>query len=275
MAISFTKMHGLGNDFIVIDATKQPFCLTQAQICLMAHRRYGIGFDQLLVIEPAKESAVDFNYRIFNADGSEVEQCGNGARCIARYIYDLGLSNKRRLVLKTMNVSLSVTIEANQKVSVNMGRPSFDPRDIPFLVEKASLFYELEILGQLVQFSLVALGNPHAVIVVNNFFDISIATMGMAFNQHVEFPKGINVGFMKVVSPTHIELRVYERGVGETLACGSGACAAAVIGKKIGMLEEVVFVSQPGGDLSIRWQGPDAPIFMQGPAEFVYRGTWF
>ncbi len=274
MKISFTKMQGLGNDFVVVDATSMPFTLSTAQIQQMANRRFGVGFDQLLVLEPATADDVDFHFRIFNADGSEVGQCGNGARCIARFIRQQGLSDAASFRISTITDRLQLTLQADNKVSVDMGVPRFEPAEIPFAALSVENYYQLLIGNQKVGFGVVNVGNPHAIIPVEQIDAEQVATLGAALSRHEAFPKGVNVGFMQVLDPQNIRLRVYERGTGETLACGSNACAAVVVGRRNGLLQERVSVNQPGGDLTIEWQGPDSSVLMIGPAEAVFSGEW-
>lgn len=267
-------MQGLGNDFVVIDATQTPFTMSVAQIQEMANRRFGVGFDQLLVLEPPSRKGVDFHFRIFNADGSEVGQCGNGARCIARFIRERGLNKGRKFRVSTICDVLELTLETDDKVSVHMGVPRFEPKDIPFVVEKTANRYEVDVDHQKVMLSVVNVGNPHAIILVNHIDANQVSTLGALLSKHERFPQGVNVGFMQVIDPQNIRLRAYERGSGETLACGSGACAAMVIGRRNGLLQERVTVSQPGGSLTVDWQGPDTPVLMTGPACTVFQGEW-
>ena len=274
MKIKFTKMHALGNDFVVIDATKRSFTLTTSQIQKIANRRLGVGFDQLLVIEPPKNNTVHFHFRIFNADGSEVGQCGNGARCIARFVHSRKLSNHTDLLISTINDVLELKIQPDSKVSVKMGIPRFDPRDIPFVTAQTTNIYEVEVKNQVVKLGVVNIGNPHAIIPVEHIDAKQASILGACLSTHKSFPEGTNVGFMQFVDPQTIRLRVYERGVGETLACGSGACAAVAVGRRLGLLQERVIVSQPGGSLTIDWQGPQTPVTMTGPATKVFEGEW-
>lgn len=274
MEIKFSKMQGLGNDFVVIDATKSPFALTSAQIQQMANRRFGVGFDQMLVIENTQNSKADFIFRIFNADGTEVEQCGNGARCIALYVRDFGLIDRDDIRLETKGGILSAHVKPNQKVMVEMGVPKFAPKDIPFVAEGTQNSYELDVGDKKVALSVVNMGNPHAVLQVEQISSHEVNQLGEQISHHPQFPEGVNVGFMQVIDPQNIRLRVYERGSGETLACGSGACAAMVVGRRNGVLQERVQVSQPGGSLSIDWQGPETVVKMTGPAKLVFQGVW-
>ncbi len=274
MEIQFTKMHGLGNDFVVIDATQSLFNLTSAQIQQMSNRRYGVGFDQMLVIESIANGEADFRFRIFNADGGEVEQCGNGARCVALYIKERGLSPKADIRLATLGGILEVSNQSNEKVMVQMGVPLFLPDEIPFVAQKPSNIYQLEVNGREIPISVVNVGNPHAVIKVDKINSDEVLILGEQISRHPRFPEGVNVGFMQVIDPQNIRLRVYERGAGETQACGSGACAAMVVGRRNGFLQERVQVNQPGGSLYIDWQGPKTMVKMTGPAKMVYRGSW-
>lgn len=275
MTFQFTKMQGLGNDFVVIDATRESFALSSQTIAHMADRRFGIGFDQMLVLTPPTDKSVDFNLRIFNADGSEVGQCGNGARCIARYISNQQLSKKKHFVLQTSHSRLSLFLENDNQVLVDMGSPKFEPHDIPYSGNKVASQYSLLLDATRVEFNIVNVGNPHAVIQVKDIEEAEVLRIGRKFSTHPDFPLGTNVGFMQIISPTQIKLRVYERGAAETLACGSGACAAVVIGHRLGLLDKKVLVSQRGGDLTITWdEQKNESIMMKGPAEFVYHGDW-
>jgi diaminopimelate epimerase len=271
MAIAFTKMHGLGNDFVVIDAISQDVSLDAEQIRKLADRHYGIGCDQLLLVERPRGNA-DFRYRIFNADGGEVEQCGNGARCFVHFVRAHGLSDKGEIAVETAGGIIRPRIEADGRVTVDMGVPRFAPREIPFKAEQESLRYELLVGDASVTIGAVSMGNPHAVTQVDSVRAAPVATLGPLIERHPRFPKRVNAGFMEVVTPQHIRLRVYERGAGETLACGTGACAAVAIGRRWGLLEESVNVELPGGNLTIRWQGDDNPVWMTGPAVRVFEG---
>ncbi len=270
----FTKMQGLGNDFVVIDATREPFKLNVAEIQQLANRRYGIGFDQLLVVEASQSDECDFHFRIFNADGSEVGQCGNGARCIARFIAEKGLSSKATLRVSTIEGELTLRLTSDDKVAVEMGVPRFKLAEIPFVGVQDGLYQELIVDHQKVKFGVVNIGNPHAIIPVENIDTQHTAHLGPLISNHASFPEGTNVGFMQVIDKNNIRLRVYERGAGETLACGSGACAAMVLGRRWGMLQERVVVSQLGGSLTIDWQGPEKKVIMKGPAIIVFEGHW-
>lgn len=271
MNLKFTKMQGIGNDFVVIDAINQPVSLHPDQIRLLSDRHFGIGCDQILLVEKATNQA-DFRYRIFNADGSEVEQCGNGARCFVRYVHDHGLTNKKLIDVETLSGVISPRLEANGEVTVNMGVPKFAPADIPFVAEKAALTHLLELNDKNVKISIVSMGNPHAVRVVPSVSQAPVLTEGAMIESHPRFPNRVNVGFMQIICRNHIKLRVFERGSGETLACGSGACAAAVAGIRLKLLAPEVKVSTRGGDLFIRWEDRDQPVWMTGPAVTVFEG---
>lgn len=274
MTIPFTKMQGLGNDFVVINATQQSFTLTEALIREMSDRRFGIGFDQLLLLEPSNVENIDFKYRIFNADGSEVGQCGNGARCVGKLIVDSGLTHKSMITLSTQDSLLTVEVKANGHISVNMGAPKFSPKDIPFDTPQEQLIYPLVLEDQTYFIGVANLGNPHMVLVVDDVSQVPLEFLGPKLASHRQFPEKANVGFMQILDKEHIQLRVYERGAGETLACGSGACAAVAIGHRQNLLNDHVEVALQGGKLNIEWKGNDAPIWMTGPAETVFKGEW-
>ena len=271
MKLKFAKMHGLGNDFIVLDGINQKIELNRQQIRKLADRHFGIGFDQLLLIEKA-EGAADFRYRIFNADGGEVEQCGNGARCFVRYVHDHGLTHKNEIRIETISGVISPKLETNGDITVNMGKPIFEPQAIPFIAEKREPIYSLEVQDRLITISALSMGNPHAVLVVEDVDAAPVETEGALIETHSRFPKKVNVGFMQIIDRSHIKLRVFERGAGETLACGTGACAAVVAGINLGLLDHQVAVSTRGGELTIRWPGDDEPVWMTGPAETVFEG---
>ncbi|NQZ54783.1 MAG: diaminopimelate epimerase [Piscirickettsiaceae bacterium] len=271
--LKFSKMHGLGNDFIVIDAIHQQVELTSAQIQFLADRHFGIGCDQLLLVETPSTNKVDFKYRIFNADGSEVEQCGNGVRCFARFVYDRGLTDKDTIAVETASGVIFPSLQINGDVRVDMGLPQFEPIKIPFHVEQQAKTYSLPLLnGQTREIGAVSMGNPHAVIVVDNIKTADVETIGPIIESHDQFPERVNVGFMEVVNPSQIRLRVYERGVGETKACGTGACAAVVSGIQQGLLSREVQVSLPGGKLTISWPDDQSSVWMTGPATQVFDG---
>ncbi len=276
MRIPFTKMHGLGNDFVLLDRVSHDYELTQDRIRELADRHRGIGFDQLLQIEPPSNPQVDFDYRIFNPDGSEVEHCGNGARCFARFVTDKGLTARNPIAVKTMNRVLSLRINGDQSVTVNMDRPRFEPDCIPFKADAESLEYarQFRICGELQswRFSALSMGNPHVVIRVEDLEQTAVKDIGEAVGSHEDFPEGTNVGFMQILGPNEVKLRVFERGVGETLACGTGACAAVVVGRRLDLLHEDVTVNLPGGQLRIQWQLDESPVLMSGPVTTVYEG---
>lgn len=272
MRLEFTKMHGLGNDFMVVDLVSQRARLDPAVIRQLADRNFGIGFDQLLVVEAPGSPEVDFRYRIFNADGSEVQQCGNGARCFARFVRDRKLTRKDTLLVETASGIIELKITQDGWVTVNMGEPWLEPAEIPFQAGERSLSYEVEVLGQSVMLAAVSMGNPHAVLLVDDVATAPVATLGPALESHPRFPERVNVGFMQVVNRGHIKLRVFERGSGETLACGTGACAAVVAGILQGRLDSKVKVQLPGGELNIRWGGKGQPVFMTGPSAKVFDG---
>lgn len=273
--IAFTKMHGLGNDFVVIDAINQTINLSPAQIRFIANRNFGIGCDQLLLVEASSpDSSADFKYRIFNADGSEVSQCGNGARCFARFVRDQKLSPKNNILVDTGAGQLLLSFTQNDLITVNMGQPKHNPEQIPLITSSpASPLYNVTIDTTVWSFSAVSVGNPHAVIIVNDIETAPVDTLGKALENHPIFPERANIGFMQIITLNHIKLRVYERGSGETLACGSGACAAVICGIERDMLEKEVRVELPGGELKIHWQGRNTPVFMTGSATPVFNGT--
>ena len=272
MKLHFTKMQGLGNDFVVIDGVSQPVVLTPEHIRRFANRHFGIGCDQVLLVEPADREDADFRYRIFNADGGEVGQCGNGARCFARFVRDRGLSDQNRLCVATATGLLRLTIQADGRVTVDMGQPRFDPADVPFLATERVPLYPIAADGTELEIGVVSMGNPHAVLRVDDVEHAPVAQLGPLLERHDRFPQRANIGFMQVVAPDQIRLRVYERGVGETLACGSGACAAVVAGRLWGLLWPSVRVELPGGALDIHWAGEGVPVTMTGPAVTVFEG---
>jgi len=272
MYIKFTKMHGLGNDFMVVDLISQRAHLRPDQIKRLADRHFGVGFDQLLLIEPPGRSDVVFRYRIFNADGSEVEQCGNGARCFARFIYDNRMTPKSRIKVETKKGIIELIIEDNGLITVDMGAPRLDPEEIPFQAESRASVYPIEVDGKTYEISAVSLGNPHGVLVVPDVSRAPVQALGRRLETHPRFPERANIGFMQVINPRLIKLRVFERGVGETLACGTGACVAVVAGRLQGLLEERVEVRLPGGSLQIHWPGEGQSVRMTGPATRVFEG---
>lgn len=272
MKLRFTKMQGAGNDFVVIDATKSPVHLSHAQIQHIANRYFGVGCDQLLMVEATDTPGVDFRYRIFNADGGEVEQCGNGARCFVRFVVDKGLTSKRDIRVETASGIIKLMLQDDGQVTVNMGAPRFTPAQIPFEAEQQSVSYELPLADETVTISAVSMGNPHAVMLVDNVHTAEVASLGPQIESHTRFPQRVNAGFMQVLNEHEINLRVYERGSGETLACGTGACAAAVSGIQLGTLQSPVKVHTRGGILTIQWAGGDTPVLMTGPADIVFDG---
>jgi len=279
MKIKFTKMHGAGNDFVVVDAIHQDIALTPAQWKFIADRRFGIGADQMLVVEKTASEGIDFRYRIYNADGGEVEQCGNGARAFARFVSDKGLTTKRVIRVETMSGIIEPTLEDDGRVTVDMGAPVLAPEQVPFdpsgLVSKAEgedALWPLDVDGKTTWISVVSMGNPHAVQLVADAEAAPVLTDGPLIERHARFPKRVNAGFMQVVDHHNVNLRVFERGVGETLACGTGACAAVVAGIRRGLLDTPVAVQTHGGELVIAWAGPGKPVMMTGPAVSVFEG---
>ncbi len=271
--IQFTKMHGLGNDFVVIDAINQPISFSPEQIRFISDRHFGIGCDQLLLVEKAENSNADFRYRIFNADGSEVAQCGNGARCFALFVRNRKMTDKSQILVDTDAGQLLLYIDDDGLITVNMGTPVHEPAQIPLKTEQESRFYTVQINGMERAFSAVSMGNPHAVLQVNDIKTAPVNELGADLENHPFFPERANIGFMQIVDRTHIRLRVFERGAGETLACGSGACAAVAIGIEQNLLDHDVNVQLPGGDLKISWKGRGEPVFMTGPAVTVFDGA--
>jgi diaminopimelate epimerase len=273
MRIRFTKMHGLGNDFVVLDAINQDFVPTPAQARFLADRHFGVGCDQILVVERATTPGVDFRYRIFNADGGEVEQCGNGARCFVRFVHEQGLTSAREIRVETRCGVIAPRLEADGQVTVDMGAPRFAPAEMPFEAAADALTHALDVGGERIEISAVSMGNPHAVQVVADVDAAPVARLGPLIEAHPRFPRRVNAGFMQVVDRHAIRLRVYERGTGETLACGTGACAAVVAGIRRGLLDTPVRVTTRGGDLSIAWNGAadaNSPVLMTGPAATVF-----
>jgi diaminopimelate epimerase len=272
MRLAFTKMHGLGNDFIVFDARGPDEVPSAAALRRLADRRTGIGFDQALVLSPPARPGTDVHYRIFNADGSEVEQCGNGARCIARLVASRAAIRDRALVMDSPGGLVSARLRSDGLVSVAMGVPDFDPRSLPFDAEREAATYRIDLPSGAVEFGAVSIGNPHAVIRVRSAQSAPVDTVGPAMENHARFPRRVNVGFLEIVAPDHVRLRVFERGVGETQACGTGACAAVAVGRRHGPLAEEVRVDLPGGRLIVQWPGPGEPIWLTGPAETAFEG---
>ncbi|MEQ1532774.1 MAG: diaminopimelate epimerase [Sideroxydans sp.] len=272
MALKFTKMHGAGNDFVVIDGVRQKVALSPENIRFIADRNFGVGCDQLLLVEKSQNKEADFRYRIFNADGGEVEQCGNGARCFVRFVHDHKLTSKREIVVETKSGLISPRLEADGRVTVNMGAPILEPARIPFVSDSDAPIQTLDVAGDLVQISAVSMGNPHAVQVVMDVETAPVTTQGPLIEHHPRFPKRVNVGYLQVLDRAHIKLRVFERGSGETLSCGTGACAAVVAGIRRGLLDDTVQVATRGGALTISWQGANSPVLMTGPAISVFEG---
>ncbi|AWG80335.1 TPA: diaminopimelate epimerase [Vibrio parahaemolyticus] len=272
MHFHFSKMHGLGNDFMVVDCITQNVFFSQDLIRRLADRHTGVGFDQLLVVEAPYDPETDFHYRIFNADGSEVEQCGNGARCFARFVRLKGLTNKYSISVSTKKGKMILDVEDDGEVTVNMGVPVFEPNKIPFKAKQKEKTYIMRAGDKTLFCGAVSMGNPHVVTVVDDVDTADVDTLGPLLESHERFPERVNAGFMQVMSRDHIRLRVYERGAGETQACGSGACGAVAVGILQGLLDESVKVSLPGGELHISWQGPGKPLFMTGPATHVFDG---
>ena len=282
MDIQFTKMQGTGNDFVVIDGFSTPVSLTPAQIKKIANRNFGVGCDQLLMVEKTSQANIDFKYRIFNSDGGEVEQCGNGARCFVRYVVEKGLTQKREIAVETAGGVITLKLQDDNQVTVNMGAPIFEPAKIPFIAEKQLKQYALQAnnhagTGLSINVAVLSMGNPHAVMIVDDVETANVAELGPQIEAHERFPQRVNAGFMQVLNPHEIKFRVYERGAGETLSCGTGACAAVVSGIQLGLLQTPVLVNTRGGQLNIEWLGIDCnnkaqPVLMTGAAEIVFEG---
>ncbi len=271
-------MQGAGNDFVVVDGFSAPISLTSEQIKKIANRHFGVGCDQLLLVEKTALPNVDFKYRIFNTDGGEVEQCGNGARCFVRFVFDKGLTNKTQIDVETASGIITLRLQKDNQVTVNMGAPRFEPNEIPFIADTRAKTYALQLHKQTVEISAVSMGNPHTVTIVDDVDSTNVAELGPEIESHARFPERVNVGFMQVINQHVIKLRVYERGSGETLACGTGACAAVVSGIQLGLLQSPVTVNARGGDLSIEWanknlHGNASPVLMTGDAEIVFEGS--
>ena len=270
--MNFSKMHGLGNDFMVIDAVTQNVHLSTEMIKRLADRYTGVGFDQLLIVEPPYAPDTDFHYRIFNADGSEVQQCGNGARCFARFVRLKGLTKKRTLKVSTMKGNIVLTVNDDETVRVNMGQPTFEPSKVPFKAIKGEKTYIIRAQERTILCGVASMGNPHCVLQVDNVITAEVEKLGPLLESHERFPERANIGFMHIIDRNNINLRVFERGVGETQACGTGACAAVAVGINQGLLNSKVKVNLPGGKLVIEWQGANKPLYMTGPATHVYDG---
>ena len=272
MNLRFTKMHGLGNDFVVVNLVTQHARIDEHVVRRLADRHLGVGCDQVLLVEPPKNPQADFFYRIFNADGSEVEMCGNGARCFARFVQEQELTNKNRILAETVKGTLELIVNNDHSVTVDMGVPVLAPAEIPFTAPARKPLYHIDVEGLDVEISAVSMGNPHAVLLVDDVDNAAVEELGPQIEHHPSFPKRVNVGFMQVISRNEIKLRVFERGVGETRACGSGACAAVVAGRMRNLLDSRVTVHLPGGNLQIEWPGEGQHLMMTGPATTVYRG---
>jgi diaminopimelate epimerase len=273
MQLHFTKMHGAGNDFVVIDLISQHYELRTRDIRQLADRHFGVGCDQVLVVEPPQSAEVDFRYRIYNADGQEVEQCGNGARCFARFVRDNKLTGKRTISVETAGGVIQLRVRSDHEVEVQMGVPQFQPGEIPFTAPARAQSYPLQVDGRELDIGALSVGNPHAVLRVDSTNEADVSHLGPLIECHPDFPQRVNAGFMQIISEQEINLRVYERGVGETLACGTGACAAVIYGISRGWLSDSVTVVLPGGKLSVSWAGEDQPVIMTGPTAVVFEGT--
>lgn len=272
MLLHFTKMHGLGNDFVVLDLITQRFHLQSQHIRFLADRNLGVGCDQVLVVEPPSQPSIDFRYRIFNADGSEVEQCGNGARCFAKFVKDKKLTGKNTIVVETSSGIITLKITPDHQVVVNMGAPIFEPERIPFKADQQQPRYDIDVAGKNVSIGALSIGNPHGVVLVDDINTAPVEEFGPILESHTRFPNRTNVGFLQIISNDYAKLRVFERGVGETKACGTGACAAMVYARTQGLLDETATIELTGGKLQLQWQGIGQDIFMTGPATMVYEG---
>jgi diaminopimelate epimerase len=279
MLVQFTKMHGLGNDFVLLDLITQHAKLQPDLVKQMADRRLGIGFDQLLIALPPEDPGVDFRCQIYNADGSSAEQCGNGMRCFAQFVRDRRLTSRDQIRVETSNRTVVCELTPDHNVTVDMGPPILEPARIPFVAERPQIHYDLDVDSAMgaapaVSISAISMGNPHAVVVVDDISNAPVGKLGAVIEKHKRFPQRVNVGFMQIASSNRIDLRVFERGVGETQACGSGACAAVVAGRLQGCLAEKVEVNLPGGMLTVEWQGDDSPVFLTGPTSRVFEGRF-
>ncbi|WP_027858075.1 diaminopimelate epimerase [Marinobacterium jannaschii] len=275
MLVRFTKMHGLGNDFMVLDLVTQRLKLTPKMVKKLGDRHFGVGFDQLLIVEAPSDPNVDFRYRIYNQDGSEVENCGNGARCFAKFVRDKRLTAKDEIVVETANGRAILKVREDRQVEVDMGAPVLEPPKVPFDAPEQASVYDIDVQGESYQISAVSMGNPHGVLLVDDTASAPVETLGPLLEAHPRFPARANIGFMQLISRSEVNLRVFERGVGETMACGTGACGAVVAGILRGKLDQTVTVHLPGGDLEISWQGMGHPVIMTGPATTVYEGQIF
>ena len=273
MQLHFTKMHGLGNDFMVLDLVRQQVQLSNALVCEWSHRKTGVGFDQLLIIESTRKPGCDFAYRIYNADGDEVEHCGNGARCVTRFVRDKGLTSKSELTFEMARGTIATRVEASGLFTVDMRPPILAPAEIPFKAPTQAVTYPLTVAGKQYEISAISMGNPHSVMVVDDVENFPVLELGPQIEHHAAFPQRVNAGFMEIISRNEIRLRVFERGAGETLACGTGACAAVVAGRLRGLLDDSVRVHTHGGDMRISWAGGDKdPVWKTGPAVTVFEG---
>ena len=275
MLVRFTKMHGLGNDFVVLDLVTQRVRINERVVKKLANRHTGIGFDQLLIVEPPSQPEMDFSYRIFNADGSEVEHCGNGARCFARFVRDKNLVHRDTVHVETAKGKAILNLREDRQIEVEMGPPTLAPAEIPFNADAQADSYSIEVEGEHYTLGAVSMGNPHGVLIVEDVDSAPVETLGPALESHPRFPARANIGFMQILNRNEVNLRVYERGAGETLACGTGACGAVVAGRLQGLLDDTVTVHLPGGDLEIHWEGKDQPVIMTGPATTVFEGQIF
>ncbi len=273
MNLHFTKMHGAGNDFVVIDLVRQHMTLSAGQLRYIADRQRGIGCDQILIVEPPQSPEADFRYRIFNADGTEAGQCGNGARCFARFVREQKLTWKRVLVVETTGGMMGLEVNEDGRIFADLGAPRFEPEHIPFEAPAQALSYELDVDGSTVNIGAVSMGNPHAVLLVDRVDSAPVSVLGPSIEHHPRFPQRVNVGFMEVISRREIKLRVFERGAGETQACGTGACAAVVHGIRQGLLDRAVTVQLPGGKLSVSWRDDAGPVWLGGPTATVFEGS--
>lgn len=271
-SIAFTKMHGLGNDFMVIDNLQEKVQLDAATIRRLSDRHTGIGFDQLLVVEAPSVAEAEFDYRIFNADGDEVEHCGNGARCFARFVSDRGMTDSRTISVNTRNGLITLELQDDGQVRVQMGLPVFEPAGVPFLADEPALSYDLVVAGTSYPVGVASIGNPHVLLLVDDVDTADVEGLGPLIESHERFPRRVNVSFMQIVDREHVRLRVFERGVGETRACGSGACAAVAIAHHQGLLDKTVSVTLPGGELKIHWPNENSAIEMTGPCSTVFEG---
>lgn len=272
MRLKFTKMHGLGNDFVVIDSVSQKISLSAAKAEKLADRHFGVGCDQVLIVEPPRTPKADFRYRIFNANGEEVEHCGNGVRCFAIFVQQRGLCSKNKIVVETGNGLATLIVREDKQVVVDMGEPVLEPAEIPYSAPARSSSYELQLKDRSLDISAVSMGNPHAVTIVSDVANYPVDTIGPEVESHSDFPKRVNAGFLQIDSSDKATLRVFERGVGETLACGTGACAAMVAARLRGLVDSKVTMSLRGGDLELEWQGEGHPVMMTGPATSVFSG---